>query len=102
MFLKIKLNFYRFNFPRGENGKVKDLSAVLRLLDKLLLFRSEVLEINSFETFADIVQDCAIKCHELTYSNVFQECEEYQGRSSINESMDEYSTELVPGLTTNT
>ena len=51
------------------------------------------------EIFADIVQDCAIKCHELTYSNVFQECEEYQGRSSINESMDEYSTELVPGLT---
>ena len=80
MFLKIKLNFYRFNFPKNELGKNNDLGAVLRLLNKLMIFRSEVLEINSFETFADIVQDCAIKCHELTYSNVFQECEEYQGK----------------------
>ena len=80
MFLKIKLNFYRFNFPKNELGKNNDLGSVLRLLNKLMIFRSEVLEINSFETFADIVQDCAIKCHELTYSNVFQECEEYQGK----------------------
>ena len=59
---------------------MNDLASVLKLLDKLLIFRSEVLEINSFETFSDLVQDCAIKCHELTYSNVFQECEEYQGK----------------------
>ena len=51
-----KLNFYRFNFPRGQDGKVKDLGSVLQLLDKLLIFRSEVLEINSFESFSDIVQ----------------------------------------------
>ena len=51
-----QLNFYRFNFPRGQDGKVKDLGSVLQLLDKLLIFRSEVLEINSFESFSDIVQ----------------------------------------------
>ena len=35
---------------------MKDLGSVLQLLDKLLIFRSEVLEINSFESFSDIVQ----------------------------------------------
>ena len=54
--LYFQLNFYRFNFPRGQDGKVKDLGSVLQLLDKLLIFRSEVLEINSFESFSDIVQ----------------------------------------------
>ena len=47
-----------------------------------MIFRSDILQIESFDSMKDLVEDCCHKCHELTYSNVFQECEEYQIRVS--------------------
>lgn len=59
------------------------------MLKNLTTFRTDILQIESFDSINDMVEDCCRKCHELTYSNVFQECEEYQIRCSMSESMDD-------------
>ena len=81
----LKLNSYRFYFPRtgATSAGNAELTALLKMLNHVTTFRTEVLQIESFDTINDLVEDCCRKSHEVTYQNVFQECEEYQIRCSM-------------------
>ena len=70
MFVRIKLNSYRFHFPRTGSSTAgnPELTSLLKMLRNLTTFRNEILQIESFDTINDLVEDCCRKFRIINFN----------------------------------